>query len=437
MPATMTSPFPRVDGELRCGEVGLSELAERFGTPLFVYDMAHVEARFRAIDRAFREVDHLVAYSVKANGNLALLHRLGRLGAGADIVSLGELYRARRAGIPAERIVYAGVAKSEEEMEAALREGIHAFNVESRGELERLDRVAERFGVAAPFAVRVNPDILSPTPHEYTRTGHAESKFGVPVPEALELYRWSRTRPTLRPRGIDVHIGSQILETEPYFRALSTVVEIALGLRDEGFDLEFVDIGGGFGVTYDEEVGLVVGDLAQALMPLIQASGLRLIMEPGRFLVGQAGVLLTRVQYLKRNPTKVFIIVDGGMTELIRPSHYGGYHGIEPVVERKGAEAVRADVVGPICESGDFLARDRTMSLPEPGDLLAVGTVGAYGFAMASNYNARRRPAEVVVDGADVHLVRRRETVEDLLRGERIPWDDAGNPIIENEQPEE
>lgn len=428
----LSDPFPRVDGALRVGPHPLEALAERFGTPLYVYALDHVAARYHAFARAFDEVDLLVAYSVKANGNLALLHRLGRLGAGADIVSLGELYRATRAGIPGERIVFAGVAKTEVEMEAGLDAGILAFNVESRGELEKLERVARGGGRVAPFAVRVNPDVLSPTPHAYTRTGHAATKFGVPAAEAVDMYRWAADRPHLRAVGIDVHIGSQIGVTAPYVAALERALEVVDALPDGGRHLEMIDLGGGFGVAYGEEGeggegggGLDVAALAQALTPAVRARGLRLVLEPGRSLVGEAGVLLTRVHYVKRSGGRTFVIVDGGMTELIRPSHYGGYHAIEPVVERPGAPVEAVDVVGPICETGDFLARERALALPAPGDVLAVRTAGAYGFAMASNYNARRRPAEALVDGDDVHLVRARETVEDLVRGETIPWQDS------------
>jgi diaminopimelate decarboxylase len=419
----LTAPFPRVDGELRAGAFRLTELAERFGTPLYVYDLEHIEARFRAFDEAFREVDHLIAYSVKANGNLAILHRLGRLGAGADIVSLGELYRAQRAGIPPHKIVFAGVGKTEEEMREALDAGIHVFNVESRGELERLDRVATAMRTVAPFAIRVNPDIASPTFHEYTATGHAESKFGVPVEETFELYRWARGRKYLQAKGIDVHIGSQILEPLPYFDALSRVVGMVPKLREEGDALEFVDIGGGFGVPYNEEPRMIMEDLANVILPLVRTSGLRLILEPGRFIVGEPGILLTRVEFVKKVGIKWFVIVDGGMSDLIRPSHYAAYHAIEPVIMPGPRRVEVVDVVGPICESGDFLARARPLEIPEPGELLAVRTAGAYGFAMASNYNARRRPAEALVEGDQVHIVRKRETLEDLVRGESIPWE--------------
>jgi diaminopimelate decarboxylase len=401
--------------------MGLSELAERHGTPLYVYDGPDMDRRLDTFLGAFGGADVLVAYSVKANGNLAILHRLGHRGAGADIVSDGELRRARRAGIPPERIVYAGVAKTEAELRAAVAEGIYAVNVESGAELRRLDAVAGEVGRRAPFAIRVNPDIVADTPHEYTRTGHADSKFGIPVAEAEELYLWARGRPSLEARGVDVHIGSQILDPAPYLAALETVLGLVERLRAQGLDPRFVDLGGGFGVAYDRDRGLGVEELAEKVVPRVRDAGLRLVVEPGRAVVGPSGLLLTRVQYVKRNAVRTFVVVDGGMTELIRPSHYGGYHGIEPVVLRPEAPRERVDVVGPICETGDFLARDRELAVPEPGDLLAVRTAGAYGFTMASNYNARCRPAEVLVDGGSVHLIRRRETFDDLVRGESIP----------------
>lgn len=414
----LIEPFARVGGVLHVGEVPAPELAERFGTPLYVYDVRRIEDRVRAFQAAFGGVDHLIAYSVKANGNLGVLRRLAALGCGADVTSRGELFRARRAGIPAERIVFAGVGKIPEEISMGLEEDILAFNVESRGELERLDAIATRLGRRARFAVRVNPDVLAPTPHEYTRTGHAQSKFGVPWDETHDLYRWAAGRPALQAVGIDMHIGSQIVRADPYVRALGRVLELAAELAAGGVRLDYIDVGGGFGIPYDHEQGMDLQELADGVVPRVAGAGLRLLLEPGRALVGDAGVLLTRVQYVKRSGGKTFVIVDGGMSELIRPSHYGGYHAVEPVVEPAGVEPEMVDVVGPICETGDFLARDRALAVPSTGDLLAVRTVGAYGFAMASNYNGRLRPAEAMVDGQEVRLVRRRETLEDLIRGE-------------------
>ncbi len=414
----LTGLFPRVDGELCVGKVPARELADRFGTPLYVYDLRWIKERVRIFHEAFQGVDHLLAYSVKANGNLSILRALNELGCGADITSGGELFRARRAGIPAKKIVFAGVGKTRDEIAAALDEDILAFNVESRGELERIDRVAAEMGVRAPFGVRVNPDVFAATPHEFTRTGHSETKFGVPWDETLALYRWAARRANLEPVGIDVHIGSQIVDPTPYLTALDRVLELADEIAGEGIHLEYLDMGGGYGISYDGQPAMDIGHLASQLVPRLAVAGLRLILEPGRAVVGDAGVLLTRVQYVKRSGGKTFVIVDGGMSELIRPSHYGGYHEIENVGSVGDRPVESVDVVGPICETGDFLALDREMPLPEEGDLLAVRTVGAYGFAMASNYNGRRRPAEALVDGADVKVIRRRESFEDLIRGE-------------------
>jgi diaminopimelate decarboxylase len=403
---------------LHCGTTPAEELARRFGTPLYVYDTQWIRERVTAFQEAFGEVDHLLAYSVKANGNLAVLRVLAGLGCGADITSGGELFRALTAGIAPEQIVFAGVGKSREEIVMALDHGILAFNVESAAELERIESVAREMDVQARFGIRVNPDVLATTPHHYTATGHAATKFGVPWLETPALYAWAVGRPHLDPIGIDVHIGSQILEVEPYVRAVDRVLELAGDLRSAGVALQYLDIGGGFGISYDERPGLDIQALAGRIVPRTRQAGLRLVLEPGRSLVGEAGVLLTRVQYVKRAEGKTFVIVDGGMSELIRPSHYGGFHGIEVAGPTEGRPVQPVDVVGPICETGDFLALDRPMPVPEQGDLLAVRTSGAYGFAMASNYNGRLRPPEVIVDGADVQLARRRETYEDLIRGE-------------------
>jgi len=413
-------PFPRIDGQLRCGPFGIPELAARFGTPFYLYDFDFIRRRIRAFQEAFSGTDLLLAYSVKANGNLAILNRVGALGVGADIVSGGELFRALKAGIKPGKIVFAGVGKTEEELKAGLDNRIYSFNVETTGELHRLEELARGREGRAPFGIRVNPDIHSPTPHEYTRTGHAESKFGVPIPVAVGLYRWAATRPHLQIKGIDVHIGSQIVEPGPYKRALRAILEIVHLLKKEGIHLEYLDLGGGFGVPYTGDE-MDIGSLAETILPLVKGSGLKLVLEPGRSVVGEAGALVTRVLAVKVTGAKTFVITDAGMTELIRPSHYGGVHPIWPVEEREGREVKTVDVVGPICETGDFLARDRELLLPKRGELLAVGIAGAYGFSMASNYNARPRPPEVMVDSGEVHLIRERESYEDLVRGESIP----------------
>ena len=418
--STSGGAFLRVDGGLHCGPFPVQELAGEYGTPLFLYSMDCIRERFEILEEAFSPADPLLAYSVKANGNLALLNRLAAVGSGADIVSGGELFRALRAGISPGKIVFAGVGKTDEELKAGLDARIYAFNVETTDELHRLDELAAERGIRAPFGVRINPGIDAPTPHEYTRTGHAAAKFGLPVPVAVGLYRWAATRPHLRIRGIDVHIGSQIVDPAPFRQALRQVLEVVRVLNKDGIGLEYVDLGGGFGIP-DESEGMDIGALSEALLPLLKGSGLRLILEPGRFLVGEAGLLLARVQAIKRYGGKVFVITDAGMTELLRPSHYGGFHAIEAVVEKKDREDTVVDVVGPICETGDFLARDRTLPLPKAGEILAIRNAGAYGFAMASNYNARPRPAEVMADGNEVHVIRERESFEDLVRGEIVP----------------
>jgi len=413
-------PFPRIDGRLHCGPVAVTELATRYGTPLYIYDFDSIRQRVRAFQEAFSGTDLLLAYSVKANGNLALLNRLGAMGTGADIVSGGELYRALKAGIEPGKIVFAGVGKTEEELRAGLDARIYSFNVETTGELHRLEELAREKGTRAPFGIRVNPDIHSPTPHEYTRTGHAETKFGVPIPVAVGLYRWAATRPNLLIRGIDVHIGSQIVEPAPYKKALRSVLEIVHLLKKEGITLQYVDLGGGFGVPYTGDE-MDISALAETVVPLLKGRGLRLVLEPGRSIVGEAGALVTRVMALKVSGSKTFVITDAGMTELIRPSHYGGFHPVWLVEDPTGREVKPVDVVGPICETGDFLAQDRELPLPKAGELLAVGIAGAYGFTMSSNYNARPRPPEVMVDSGEVHLVREREGYADLVRGEVIP----------------
>jgi diaminopimelate decarboxylase len=410
--------FALRDGVLHCEGLSAERLAREHGTPLYVYSRRTIETRYRAFDAAFADVDRLIAYSVKANGNLSVLALLGGLGAGADIVSGGELFRARRAGIPAARIVFSGVGKTVAEMADGLDAGILAFNVESEGELRQLSAVADAGGARARIALRVNPDIETPTPHHYTATGHADTKFGIPFDAAAALYRLAARLPGIEVAGIDVHIGSQILDVEPYRRAFERVLGLVDALRAEGIPLAFFDAGGGYGVAYDGGAELAPAAVAAVLAGPVRARGLRLILEPGRTIVAPAGILLTRVLYVKRTGARTFVITDAGMNDLLRPSHYDSYHRIEPVTAVPGRVERRVDVVGPICESGDFLALDRALALPEPGELLAVHTVGAYGFAMASTYNARPRPAEVMVDGDAAFVIRARERYADLVRGE-------------------
>jgi diaminopimelate decarboxylase len=417
-PSLAAEPFPRRDGVLCCEEVPVTDLVARWGTPLYAYSGGAIRERFQELDAALAPVPHMVAYSVKANGNLAVLRMLAEMGAGADIVSGGELHKARLAGIPPERIVFSGVGKTVIELAAALDAGIYAFNVESEGELCALSELACAVKKRAPVALRINPNIDSPTPHAYTRTGHAATKFGIAAERARTMYSIAAKLPGIWVRGIDVHIGSQILEVEPYRRAMEHVVDLACDLKRDDIGLEFLDLGGGLGISYEGGEGLSAADFAAAVVPGVEETGLRLLVEPGRYLVGAAGVLLTRVLYVKEGGGKRFVITDAGMNDLIRPSHYSGWHAVEPVELCGDRPHGRVDVVGPICETGDFLALDRDMELPKAGELLAIHTVGAYGFSMSSQYNQRPRPAEVMVEGSEARLVRRRETMDDLVRAE-------------------
>ncbi len=406
-------------GELFCEEVPISEIAEEVGTPFYLYSHRTLERHFRVFDEALAGLPHLVCYSAKANGNLAVLRTFIRLGSGVDVVSGGEIYRALRAGADPKRIVFSGVGKTEEEIRYGLREGILLFNVESLGELRTTERIAEEEGKRAPIALRVNPDI-DPKTHPYVATGLKTSKFGIDMEEALEIYRRAKGSPHLEVKGISCHIGSQLTEVEPFVEALRKVKELYLRLQDEYFDLQYIDLGGGLGITYKDELPPHPEEYAEAIKEEAKGLECRFIFEPGRVLVGNAGVLITRVLYLKRVGKKDFVVVDAGMNDLIRPALYGSYHEVLPVKE-KGGKRMVADLVGPICETGDFFAREREMPEPSPGDLLAIMGAGAYGFSMASNYNARRRAAEVMVRGGEFFVIRERESYEDLVRGERVP----------------
>jgi len=409
---------------LFCEDVPLAQIAEAVGTPVYVYSHATLERHFRVFDGAFAAHDHLVCYSVKASSNLALLRTLFSFGAGADIVSAGELFRALRAGGDPRKIVFSGVGKRDDEIEYALETGILAFNVESVAELKEIDRVAGRLGKRAPIALRVNPDVDAET-HPYISTGLKKNKFGISVDAAREAYRLARSLPNLWVRGIDCHIGSQLTKTAPFRDAIGRVAVLAREIVADGAKLELLDVGGGLGIPYQEEgeeppsPADYAAAITEAIAPFA-GLGLKIICEPGRVIVGNAGVLLTRVLYLKQGDAKSFTIVDAAFNDLIRPAFYGSYHGIKPVVRREGETWV-TDVVGPICETGDFLARDRSMIQPAQGDLLALMSAGAYGFTMSSNYNSRPRAAEVLVKGDRFAVVRRREELEDLVRGEEIP----------------
>jgi diaminopimelate decarboxylase len=407
------SGFDHAGAELACDGVGLREAAERFGTPLFVYSRAVVEESWRAYERAFRAVPHRICYAVKANGNGAILKIVAGLGAGADIVSGGEMLAALRAGFPPERIVFAGVGKTDEELTLGLDRGIGEFNAESEQEIVRLGQAAVARGRVARVSLRVNPDIDAQT-HPYISTGLREAKFGVPIGLAAGILRRARSVEGIRVVGLQCHLGSQITDLEPLAAAARDLATLSRELLDEGFALETIDLGGGLGVDYEGGRGADPAALASRILPAIDGLPLTLVLEPGRSVLAAAGALLTRVLYVKDSQGRRFVIVDAGMNDLLRPALYGAHHRIEPVRPRGSPRAV-VDVVGPVCETGDFLARGRELELPEPGDLLAVRDTGAYGFAMSSHYNMRPRAAEVLVEDGAVRLIRRRETFEDLI----------------------
>jgi diaminopimelate decarboxylase len=410
--------FQYRSNQFLCEAVPVKSIAERFGTPTYAYSRASVLENFRAIDRGLETIPSLICYSVKANSNLKILSLLRGAGAGFDIVSGGELARVLRAGADPERVVFSGVGKTQQEVDAGLAAGILAFNIESAGELDLIEARAQALGKRAGVSVRVNPDVVAET-HPYISTGQIVHKFGVPKDEALGLYRRAAASKQLAVRGVACHIGSQILEVDPFLKAMDEILEVARNLRAAGLEVEYLDLGGGYGIRYGSEQPLDFARLAGELAGRIQGTPYRLIVEPGRALVGNAGVLLTRVLYVKRNQQKNFVVVDAGMNDLMRPTLYGSYHEIAPV-ELRPAEKLKADVVGPLCETGDFLAQDRRMADVNPGDLLAILTVGAYGYVLASNYNTRPRPAEVLVDGENVELIRPRERVEDLMAREAM-----------------
>jgi diaminopimelate decarboxylase len=412
--------FDSRDGELYCEAVPVSRVAEQVGTPFYLYSKATLVRHFRVFDEAFAPLPHLTAFAVKACSNLAVLSLLGREGAGADIVSGGELFRALKAGIPAERIVFSGVGKTADEIGAAVDAGIRLFSVESHSELALIDRVAGERGRTAPVALRVNPDV-DPQTHPYVATGLKESKFGFPAAGVLEVFEAARALPNLEVRGVHQHIGSQITRIPPFVEALEGAADLVRTLRSEGFTIDHLDIGGGIGIPYDEQLPPTPAQLAEAVTPILEGLDVTVITEPGRVIAGNAGVFVTRVLRLKETREKTFVVVDGAMNDLMRPSLYDAYHEVRPVRER-AARPIVADVVGPICESGDFLARHRKMAEPREDDLLAVMSAGAYGFTMASNYNSRPRVPEVLVDGDRIHVVRARETHADLIRGESDPW---------------
>jgi diaminopimelate decarboxylase len=419
----MTPPldsFHYCQGEFFCEDVSLASLAGRFGTPAYVYSQSTILRNYERLRGTLARIAGLICYSVKANSHLRILSLLRQAGAGFDVVSGGELARALRVGAAAETIIFSGVGKTQEEIDSGLAAGILMFNVESAGELALLESRARVLQKIGRVSIRVNPDVEAHT-HPYISTGQMIHKFGVPKDEALELYRRAARSPHLKVQGVACHIGSQILEVEPFWEALEEIQSVARRLAGDGINVEVLDLGGGYGISYADEQPLDLERLTRGLEERLRDpvwAGLRLILEPGRALVGDAGVLITRVLYVKQNQQKNFVVVDAGMNDLMRPTLYGSYHRIVPVREWT-AERLQADVVGPLCESGDFLAQDRDLPDVRPGDLLAVLTTGAYGFVLSSNYNTRPRPAEILVHGAEPELIRARQTVEELMAGEK------------------
>ncbi|MEW5772687.1 MAG: diaminopimelate decarboxylase [Thermodesulfobacteriota bacterium] len=409
--------FEHRGGQLFAEDVAVTDLAERFGTPLYVYSAATLTRHFAAYDSAFAAARHLTCFSVKACSNLSVLKHLAGLGAGMDIVSGGELHRALTAGVAPERIVYSGVGKRPEEIRQALEADILMFNVESLAELERINEIASSMGKVARISLRINPDV-DPKTHPYISTGMKKNKFGLDMDASLAAYARAKEMSAVEAVGMDCHIGSQLTSLDPFLEALDKIMAFHARLKDMGLPIRYLDLGGGLGIRYDEEEPPHPTEFGQALVDRTKDSGLTLILEPGRVIVGNAGILVTRVVYTKDTPSKHFVIVDAAMNDLVRPSLYGSYHRMAEVQE-KGREPITVDVVGPVCESSDFLARDRALPRVESGELLAAFSAGAYGFVMSSQYNSRPRAAEVLVDGGVARLIRRRETYEDLIALEK------------------
>ena len=416
--------FEYRDGEMFAEGVPLKKIAREVGTPAYVYSLATLRRHFRVFDQAFKAVPHIICFSVKANSNIALLKALAKEGSGFDIVSGGELFRALKAGGDPKKIVFSGVGKKRQEIEDALKAGILMFNVESEDELTALNEIARSVGKKAPVSLRINPDV-DPKTHPYISTGMKKAKFGMEIKRSVENYRKAASLPHLEVVGVDCHIGSQLTSLSPFVDALTRVREyldrVLVGsLKREGAEIRYLDLGGGLGISYKDESPPSPQEYADALIRGLEGLNVTLILEPGRVIVGNAGIFLTEVQYIKNTDEKSFVIVDGGMNHLIRPALYGSYQAIQPVTQDNG-EKIVADVVGPICESGDFFAKDREIPRPKRGDLLAIMSAGAYGFTMASNYNSFPKPPEILVDGDRYYVIRARESFEDLIHGEVIP----------------
>jgi diaminopimelate decarboxylase len=413
--------FEYRQGELYCEQVPVSRIVKELGTPCYVYSHATLVRHFQVYDRAFASVPHIIAFAMKANSSLAVLRLMAKEGSGVDIVSGGELFRALKAGVPSSKIVFAGVGKSAEEIRDALKADILMFNVESSAELQAINDVAASVGKKARVALRINPDI-DPKTHPYISTGLKKSKFGIAADRALEEFKLASSLSHIEVVGVHKHIGSQLMEVAPFVEALKKVLKLVEALRGNGTNIRYINIGGGLGITYSDETPPLPQDLADAISPMVRDLNVTLIMEPGRVIVGNAGILVTKVLYLKEGEAKKFVIVDAAMNDLIRPSLYGAYHEIrplsEPVLHRSKHQV---DVVGPVCESGDFLAKDRLLPDVRPGEMLAVMSAGAYGFVMSSNYNSRPRVPEALVKDGEIHVIRARESYDDLVKGEKIP----------------
>jgi diaminopimelate decarboxylase len=416
--------FEYRNGEMHAEGVPLKRIANEVGTPAYVYSLATLRRHYQVFDRAFAQVRHIVCFSVKANSNLALLRAFAKEGSGFDIVSGGELFRALKVGADPKKIVFSGVGKKKDEIEYALTSDILMFNVESEPELVALNEIAAGVGKKVPISLRINPDV-DPQTHPYISTGMKKAKFGIDIKKSIDMYKRAAALKNVVVVGVDCHIGSQLTSVSPFVDALAKVREyldrVLVGeLKKEGAQIRYLDLGGGLGINYHDETPPLPDEYAKAIIRGLEGLDITLILEPGRVIVGNAGILLTEVQYVKETDAKKFVIIDGGMNDLIRPALYGSYQAIQPVVESR-AERIVADVVGPICESGDFFAKDREIHRPQRGDLLAVMSVGAYGFTMASNYNSHPKPPEVLVDGDRYYVVRKRESFDDLINGEVIP----------------
>ena len=411
--------FDYKNGALYCEEVPVENIVRATGSPVYIYSYRTIERHYKVFDNAFKGIPHIICYSCKANSNIAILRAIGRLGGGVDIVSGGELYRSSAAYIPNDKIVFSGVGKTEEEIVAAIRSNILMINVESEEELSTIARIASKMKKHVPLSIRVNPEI-DPKTHPYITTGLKKNKFGVMREDAMKLYDRIKAHKYLMPVGISSHIGSQILELGPFKEAVCSLREMVKQLKEKGITLKFIDIGGGLGITYKDELPPHPDDYARIIEEELKGTELTLILEPGRVIVGNSGIFVTKLLYIKKVPGKTFYIVDGAMNDLVRPSLYGAFHEIVSV-RYNDAKKINVDVVGPVCESGDFLAKDRDMPLVESGELLAVLSAGAYGFSMSSNYNSRRRVAEVLVRDAEFNVIKSRETLKDLIKGEKIP----------------